>query len=286
MTHHARLNIIMLVTIVGLLVFVYFKPQTENVREYTIAAQSARAIHTVRIVRQQREIVLHQQDNHWYLTEPVHIRANEKKIKDILKILTANSNYRFPLKDLARYSLDPPHIQLHFDNEYMGLGGYAPITNQQYVLTNGYVYLISPHYALAVPVNAGNLINSQVLAHDEIPVKLELNHLIVELSNGNWSSIDRDSKNALDAETLRDWVHLWQTAVASEVTLEQEQKLSDDLVEVNAMTISLQSEQKINLKILQNENEVVFLRAEDGIGYHFPIDVGNRLLDPYTSKLQ
>ncbi len=87
MTHHARLNLIMLATIVGLMVFIYFKPQSQGVQEYLISSGSVEAVQHLRIVRQQQEIALKRMDSRWHLTKPVQARADEKKASDILQIL-------------------------------------------------------------------------------------------------------------------------------------------------------------------------------------------------------
>lgn len=272
----------MLATIAGVVIFLYFKPHTQGVHEYPISSAAVEAVRVVHIIRQQKEIVLKQLDHRWQLIKPVQAWADEKKIKEVLEILTANSNQRFPVTDLGRFGLDRPHVQVYFDDEYFGFGGFAPITHQQYVMTNDDVYLISPRYALALPRSASDLICPQLLASHEIPVSLELNHLVVVLENGKWRSIIQNSEKALNAKTLEYWVRLWQTAYARKVALEQE--LSDDLVEVGDIKISLQDEQKIALKILQSETEIVFLRTNEGIGYYFPIDAGRQLLDPYAIK--
>ncbi len=283
MTHPARLNLIMLATIVGLVVFLYFKPQIQSVKAYPILPAVMGDVQTVRIVRQQKEMVLERLDHRWYLIKPVQAQANEKKIKEILGILTATSDQRFPAADLGRFGLDRPGAQLYFDDEYVGFGGFAPVTQQQYVMTNDHVYLIAPRYILALPLSASELISPQLLASNEMPVRLELDHLAVEFKNGSWDNITQDPGKKLDAETIEHWVRLWQTAYARELTFEQQ--LSDDLVDVGDIKISLQNEQKIVLRILQSETEVVFLKADDGIGYHFPVDTGRQLLDPYVIKL-
>jgi hypothetical protein len=171
---------------------------------------------------------------------------------------------------------------VYFDDEYVGFGGFAPTTHQQYVMTNDYVYLISPRYALALPISASDLISARLLASDEVPVSLELNHLMIAFKNGKWHSIIQHPEKALNAETIEYWVHLWQTVYARGLTLEQ--KFGDDFVASGDIRIGLQGGREINLKILQNETEVVFLRTNEGIGYRFPKDMGQQLLDPYTIK--
>ena len=283
MTHHARLNLIMLATIIALAVFLYVRPQSQDIQKYPIDSGLTEAVQNLRIVGQRQEIMLKRLDNQWHLLEPVQARADEKKIKKILEILTAYSSQRFPLTDLARFDLERPNVQLYVDDKYFGFGGFAPITNQQYVATNDYVYMISPHYALALPLNAADLINPQLLASDEIPVRFELNHLTVELQNQNWLPTMQPINEALDEEIIKRWIQLWQTADATKLVLKHE--IGSEFAETDRIKIILQDQREINLRILRNEAAVIFLRVNEGIGYHLPLDVGRQLLDPYLIKI-
>lgn len=282
MTHHARLNLVMFITIAGLAVFLYFRPQSLDIHKYPLSTSSIEAVQNLRIVRQQQEIALKQLDNHWYLVKPVQARADERKIAEILEILTVSSNQRLPLADLERFGLDQPNVRLYLNNEYFGFGGFAPTTHQQYVATGDQVYLISPRYVLALPSNASDLINPQLLASDEIPVKFELNHLTVEFQNENWHTAMQHSDEALDEATIKHWIQLWQTAHARELILEQ--ALGADFVVKGFINIALQNGQEINLRILQNEFSLVLLRVNGGFGYQFPIDAGQQLVDPHRIK--
>lgn len=283
MTHHARLNLIMFATIAGLMVFIYFRPQSQDIQEYSVSSGSVEAAQSLRIVRQQQEIILKRLDNRWHLIKPVQARADEKKVSDILQILAATSNQRFSLEDLERFDLDQPNVQLYIDDEYFGFGGFAPTTHQQYVATGDHVYLISPRYVLALPSSASDLISPELLASNEIPVRFELNHLTVELQNESWHVTMQHSGEVLDKEAIKYWTQLWQTTHAGAVTLGQE--FGSDFIEKDFIKISLQDGQKINLKILQSEAEIVFLRVDDGIGYHFSVDAGQQLLNSYVTKI-
>lgn len=272
----------MFATIAGLAVFLYFRPQSPDIHKYPLSTSPVEAVQSLRMVRQQQEIALQQLDNHWYLVKPVQARADEGKIAEILEILTVTSSQRLPLVDLGRFGLDQPNVRLYLNDEYFGFGGFAPTTNQQYVATSDQVYLISPRYVLALPSNASDLINPQLLASDEIPVKFELNHLTVELQNENWRVTMQHSDEVLDEETIKHWIQLWQTAHADELRLEQ--AIGPDFVETGSIEITLQNKQEINLRILQNKFTLVLLRVNDGFGYQFPIDAGQQLVDPHRIK--
>lgn len=269
----------MIATIAGLAVFLYFRPQSPDIHKYPLSTSPVEAVQSLRIVRQQQEITLQQLDNHWYLVKPVQARADERKIAEILEILMVTSNQRLPLEALGRFGLDQPNVRLYLNDEYFGFGGFAPTTNQQYVATSDQVYLISPRYVLALPSSASDLINPQLLASNEIPVKFELNHLSVELQKENWRITTQHSDEALDEDAIKHWIKLWQTAYAGELILAH--ALGPDFVVKGFIKITLQNEQEIKLSILKNEFSIVLLRVNDGFGYQFPIDAGQQLIDPH-----
>lgn len=284
MTHHARLNLIMFATIAGLMVFLYFRPQSQGTPEHAVSSSAVEAVQHLRIVRQQQDIALERLNGQWRLTEPVQAWADGSKVAEILGILQATSPQRLPLADLARFGLERPNMQLYIDNAYFGFGGFAPTTNLQYVASGDHVYLLSPRYALALPLSPGDLINPELLAPGEIPVKFELPDVAVEFRNGNWHMMLQQSGDVPDEETIRRWVQLWQTVRAAEVVLANE--LGFDFVETGLMTIGLQDGKTIPLKILQTDYSIVLLRVNEGIGYQFSVDTGQPLLHPNTLKLK
>ena len=280
MTHHARLNLIMTATIIVLIVFLYFRPQSPGDTEYPVANEPAEAVQDLRIVKQQQEIVLKRQDNQWHLEKPVQIRADDEKVGKILEILQARSQQRFAKADLGRFGLERPHAQLSVGNAHFDFGGFAPTTHQQYIAAGDYVYLLAPRYALALPRNASDLINPRLFVAGEIPVKFKLPYGEVALHNGNWHVTSQREAETLNAETLKQWVQLWQSARADELKMATE--LSSDFAETGLINIGLQDEREINLKILQNQSSIVLLRVKEGIGYQFPLETGRQLLDPNT----
>ncbi len=280
MTHHARLNLIMVATIGSLLLFLYFKPQSQGNPEYSIASNSAGTVQSVHIVRPQQEIMLKRLNDHWYLTTPLHARANEEKVRRILEILQAKSQQRFPLTDLGRFGLERPNVLLTIDDTQSGFGGFAPTTNQQYMAAGDHVHLIAPRYALALPGSINDLVDPKLLAPGEIPVKFELPHFAAEFHHPNWRVTLQRSDHAVTEAALKDWIRLWQTASAAELILLSQ--LDSDFVETGMLKIGLQDGRQIDLKILHNAVSIVLVRADEEIGYQFPLDTGRHLLDPTT----
>lgn len=283
MTHHSRLNLIMFVTIAGLVMFLYFRPQSATIQEYPISTAAVETVQSLRILSRQREIVLKQLNNQWRMIEPIQVRADEEKIEDVLEILKASGYQRFALENLERFGLDRPYLHLNVDGEYFGFGGFSSTTNQQYVAANDFVYLISPRYGLALSLTASDLIDSELLAPDEIPIRFEMNQWAMEFQNGKWHVTKYFPGDEFDNEMVTRWIQLWQTARAGVVKLRDE--LDTDFIEAGAIQISMQSGHKVKFDILQNEYSLVLLRIPEKVGYQFPIEVGQQLIDPSTILL-
>lgn len=277
MTHHAQINWIMFATIVGLVVFLYARPQSQTMQEYQITSRSIDSIRSVRIVQHGNEIALKHSEDGWALIQPLQSQVDEKKLIRMLEVLSASSHYRFPISDLGRFGLDQPNIRLYIDNDYFGFGGLAPTTNQQYVVTNDYIYLISPRYAVMLPSSPIDLIRTKLLATHEVPVKYELSHLTARLQNKKWHIDTQESGQTLNEKTIEYWVKLWQLADASEVTFER----PVNSIGKGIIQIGLANGKMLSFEILQTESEIILVRADESIYYHFPIDAGMRLLDPY-----
>jgi len=173
MTYHSQLNLIMLATVIGLAVFLYLKPQfqSETDETFQISVRTPETVQTIRIMRQGQKIALERNENSWHLVAPFSARADEELVGKILNILSAHSRQRFPLRDSESFNLDHPIIELYFDDDYFAFGGLAPITNEQYLGINENVYLVSPRYAIWVPVSPKDLVNPRLLGDDAMPVR-------------------------------------------------------------------------------------------------------------------
>ncbi|UJP04726.1 MAG: DUF4340 domain-containing protein [Nitrosomonas sp.] len=160
MTYHARLNWIMSLTIIALIIFVYFyQPQSSVATEYPLTSISADAVRHLRIVTPQQEMVLERNAEQWRLISPIHALVDAEKVEKVLALLRAKSLHRFQREeDLGRFGLNHPNLRLVINDEYFDFGGFAPTTHQQYVSTKYYVYLLPARYALAVPMFAQDLI--------------------------------------------------------------------------------------------------------------------------------
>lgn len=281
MTYHARINLIMLTTIVGLVIFLYIRPQSHEAQKYEISSLPAQAAQSIRILHQDSDIVLEKQENRWYLTGPIYARADEKKMAQLLEILSATSEHRFPLTDLDRFGLDKPNIQLHIDHESFNFGGLAPVTNQQYVATEESVFLISPRYAVMLPSQPINIVSATLLAETETPVSFELVDVSIRRDNGEWVISPDNTEQHLSQVDINHWIELWQVAAANNIIFDSEILDNNGILADKKINISLNSGQKIQFEVWRQGAEFFLKRNDEAILYDFTGNVGKALLDPY-----
>ncbi len=279
MTYHSQLNWIMLVTVIGLAIFLYLRPEIEALQEYKVSIHPIETVESIRIVRNEKAITLKHLDSYWRLVKPISARADESKVNQMLDILSANSNKSFPLTEQTHLGLDQPIVELYIDDVYFGFGGLAPTTNLQYLITDNNIYLVSPRYAIQLPVNPLELISPNLLASDEIPVRFEIGNVVVHQQDEVWNIVSSNPEKVLSQDELKNWVHKWHTVNAA--TVAYHARLDSSLMdedEDNKIKINLQSGQEIIFKLRQNDTEMALLRVDEGISYHLPVDIGKHLL--------
>jgi Domain of unknown function (DUF4340) len=282
MTYHARLNLIMLATIVGIVIFLYIRPQSDEAQTYRISSLSPEAAQSIQILHKDNRIVLEKLKNRWHLTEPINARADEEKVTQLLEILTAKSEHRFPLTDLARFNLDAPNVQLFINRESFDFGGLTPITNQQYVATEDNVFLISPRYAVMLQLQPSEIVSPAPLAETETPVSFQLDDISIEKHERQWLVSSENSEQLLSQEKIVHWVQLWQQAAASSLMLGSEVLQVDEMPVVQKeINIRLQNGQKIKFNALETGSGLILTRSDEEIRYVFSANAGKSLIDPY-----
>ncbi|MBX3641051.1 MAG: DUF4340 domain-containing protein [Nitrosomonas sp.] len=283
MTHHSQLNLIMLATIIGLAIFLYLRPQFQP--ETDAAFQTLRdpdTVQTIRIIRHDEEAILQRIDGNWHLSSPYHARADESIVEKILNILSANSRQRFPLTNGEDFNLDKPLIELYLDEDYFAFGGLAPTTDQQYLAINRHVYLVSPRYAIWIPVKPLDIVSVRLLEENEIPVTFEFHDFLIQRNGtqtGEWRIVSQ-ADDHLTTELMIRWAELWHSSRPAELIVDQHDRLTAQPI----ARIILQHGQAIQFSVVESENDngVIIFRDNEQVGYYFPELKGRQLLNPYA----
>ncbi len=219
------------------------------------------------------EIVLEKRDGIWRFIAPFTGRAEAAPLERMLSILEARSSARYPATDLARYGLDAPLATLTANDQTIAYGAINASTREQYVLAGPFVLPVSVAYAAGLPRSLDALLAKALFAPDERqPARFDLPGYTVALEDGTWAVAPID--NAAGADERNAWVDAWKNATA--LTVER----YNGPLPAETVKVALKDGREITLGIAQRSPDVVLVRQDDGVAYHFFADAGRKLIAP------
>lgn len=264
----------MAAVVAALSAWVYYLPEAEKSESYALSQLKAAEVKRIRLERLDPEttIELERRGDVWRITAPFSARAESFQVERLLAIVEARSVARFASADLDRYGLGRPGSKVTLDAQTFAFGAVNTATREQYVLTEGAVYAIPLTQRTAIPRDPDALISRALFAPREAPVRIVAPGFAAALEDGAWKftpapdEVGPDERNA--------WADRWRQALA--VRAARHDGRSADAT----MRVELKDGGVLAFGILQREPELVLLRADEGIQYHFFADVGKRLLSP------
>jgi hypothetical protein len=142
------------------------------------------------------------------------------------------------------------------------------------VLAQNAVFAIEPRYGSALQVDAMELARKQLFSSSEAPLRFEMGTFSFSHSDGIWRLAP--STEPLSQDDLARWVENWRLASALRVApLAPRPALGEVRIDLN-----LKSGGSVKLAILQSTPELVIAREDEGLQYHFPAAIAQRLLQP------
>ena len=273
--------------VVALSAWLYYRPQPDASPSHAMSSVRPDTVRQVRLERfvdvevsaAQRNtpprgfvVVLERKGGEWRMMFPVAARADAFQTERLLSILQARSTVRYPATDVARYGLDQPVARLTLDGETFIYGAVNATTREQYVATRESVYVVPLNYAAALPRNPDVLIAREVLARTEVPVRFELSEFSAVLDGGTWRVTPPAVEASADERNA--WVDRWRKASAINA-LRHDGRAAKEHVKVQ-----LADSKTIDIGILQREPELVLVRGDEGVQYHFFGREAKRLLMP------
>ena len=267
------LNGALALLVLGLALLAWFKPQPAPRAEFRLSALTAPQISRITIRKPGHDaIVLEKGPSGWRLTAPFSARAETRLAERLLDILAAASERRFPATDLDRFGLDAPLGELSLNRQTFAFGGQNPLTGEQYVATGGYVYLVPPGFFAGVLKAPSDFAARRLFTGNENPVGFDFPDLKLTRNDGRWAVSPPHPDWGPDR--INRWADEWRLA-SSLVTQPADRSRGGE-----PLTIRLEDGRLIPMSIAQRAPEFVLVREDENLEYHFPRDVGKRLLDP------
>lgn len=268
------LNLFLLALVTGLGLLVYLKPKEAPQAEFPLSQLSANAIQHIKIDKTgQPPIEFVKRAGTWFMTSPFPARGDDIKITALLDILGAHSPQRFAADHLERYELDKPLLTLTLDRQTFQFGTVNPLSQAQYVNTDNVVYMIPTRFFASALTQPADFANKKLLAEHEIPTGFDFPDQKLSRNNGTWTA--NPTNATLSQDQLNSFAEEWRMASA---LISQPYDHSQPLDE---FSIHLANGKTILVKTLKRQPELVLLRTDENLQYHFPEEVAKRLLLPH-----
>jgi hypothetical protein len=210
----------------------------------------------------------------WYLARPFEGRADRSQVERLLELASASSKEKLAATDLARFDLDRPSLTVTLEDQRFAFGTVNPLSQEQYVLAGDGVYLLSSFYSSLVPQKAERLLTHSLFLGGESPVAFALPGARIELQDAKWVRRPATGAEQPSQDDFSRWVDGWRFA-SSLLTQRAGAKAAAEHVEVR-----LADGRTLRLGVLQKQPELILVRPDEKLQFHFSGEMGRRLLTP------
>ena len=281
-------NILLLALVLGIGAFIKFRPQQAVVKEAAYEVSSLKLATFTKVSVEfpaKAPVAFEKIDGYWCIAKPYKARADQMLVMRILSLVAAKSTQKFQATDLTQFGLDQPKLKLKFDNEEFTFGTFNPVTSEQYVSYNNFVYLLPVSYA----ENAQSPVEEYL---DKSPFKSneqkkiagfdfsrleqwEEIRLNVDLADGKWTA--SVAKANPKQNEMNEWFDSYWRNIS---VLRVEPYTPDRKTTYPSFEVKLSDGNKVHLDKIQESPELLLGRPDEGMMYHVPPDIGFTLLNP------
>ncbi len=239
------------------------------------------AITAITIARPGRPAIrLRQVAGHWQLTRPFKARAARFRVEALTDIVDAKPHDRFaaPKGPLGAFGLAPPQATVTLNHKRILIGRRRPFGDLRYVLTGHTIALVPAEIIHPRRLTSDSFLSTRLLGHHIHPVAFALPHLVVARHHGIWHATP--SPAGVSNDRINGFVDAWRYARALSVTRYHGAPVAGRILihyhERGAT--KTRARHTLVIDILATRPELVLLRPDQGLEYHFPQEIGERLL--------
>lgn len=291
------LNVALLVLLSGLVAFLYLKPKPAAEGNTVYEVSSYKLADFVAISAEfptQTPTTFKKVDNFWMMTSPHQTRADQASVQRILSIIAAKSETKIAADDLEKFGLNHPSVRLRLTKQDATVieflfGTHNPITDEQYVLHDNAIYLLSNTYAESAKTQVVELVDKSPLKPTEKIAGFDFSHLEqwedtrlnIDLIEGKWNVSIKNAKP--EQNELNEWLDFsWVHNPAKSV----EFYTPDRKITYPSFVIKMQDGTKVKFDKILESPELVIGRPDAGLQYHYAPDAGFTMLNPPINDVQ
>ncbi len=266
------LNLVLLLFVFTLAAIIYFSEEKNNELEKLSSSEISK-IHTISIQHNKNITKLSRQpDDHWQITQPIAIAANDFRIKSILKLINAPVHRQYSADEinLKKIGLDKPDTVIQLNNERIAFGITNPATGLRYIKKDHHIYTIEDVYYPLLSSSFGALVSLNLLPADSKITKLILlNQTISKNNKDRWQS-----NITISADNINKVIEHWQHDQAFGIHSYMQR---DSLGEV---FVYLKDQPPVSFLITDTDPWLILARPEIGLEYHLDLKAYNNLISP------
>jgi len=267
------LNLVLFIVVIALAFVIYFSEEPNTQLDQLTSIRTS-DINSIRIHHNNNETILVINDSqHWGITQPISIAANDFRINSLLKLLSApvHSQYLTDEISLSDTGLSNSSTNISFDDQTISFGINNAATNLRYVRLNNTVFTIEDVYYPLLSSNFSTLASLDLVPKSSRIEKLILKNLTLSQNdNGLWQS-----NNKITADNINKILDDWRSTQAFGV---HEYLKRNELGEVFIYLADLA--EPITYTITDTDPWLILARPELGIEYHLDVDAYNKLIEP------
>jgi hypothetical protein len=272
------LNIALALLVGALILLVIYRPGTKKPEPGTpLTKLTPESIDQIRLLRPgQAEIDLERAGDDWRMTAPRVARANGFRLAELTRLASVPVKVRFPAvaADLGKYGLDHPLATVFLNDAEIRFGGMHPLDNEIYVLHDNQVQLV-PAAALRTAIAPlTDLFNSSLLEDKTKILAMQLpGFSLRQNEQGAW--VRTPEIKQLASDRINRFVDEWRYARALSVTAYAGKAAAEQVV----ITVAHDPKPSaIRLGVLERKPELVLVRYDEKLEYHFPAETGQNLM--------
>jgi len=271
------LNVLLLLLVIGIAAFLYFKPKTveDKPEQFKLSTLKADEITRIEVsLRKGTPVVLEREGEQWFLTAPFRARADNFEARRLADLVRAVSDQKLPATDLGRFELEPPFATVILDKQTFTFGTINRMLKAQYVMTGDAVFMVNPQYAQAIPPQPERLADNRLWTTPEQQiVGVELPKFKVEQVDGNWVVTPKPPITPTQ-DDLNRFIDEWKL---SSGTLTQPAKLKPSKEQA---IVRMKDGKSVTVNLASRDPEFIVIRPDEGLQYHLSRETARRMFDP------
>lgn len=275
-------NIALLVVAIGLLWALWSRPAPRPpLPPARLAPVQGAAVTDITITRPGRPAIrLRRATGGWQLVQPFKARAARFRVEALTDIVNARPHDRFvaPKGPLGAFGLAPPQAIVSLNHKRILIGRRRPFGDLRYVLTGHTIALVPAEIIHPRRLTSDSFLSTRLLGDQIHPVAFTLPHLTVTRRDGIWRATPTPAQVSNDR--INGFVDAWRYARALSVSRYHGAPVIARVVihyHERGQSKAL-SRHTLVIDILATHPELILLRPDQGLEYHFPQEIGERLL--------